>query len=616
MVRTIRRFAILASVLCSMTPPAFAQPFFPSAFFHSAANTSLVSSGVYTSSLCGFVTPVILEQSVSVPAAGSGNVCTNDTQCTGAGEACTFALNATTGTCSASGHLRRGDIHYVAGGSVDVEITTPSCVNVTDVSMDGRSLTGSGFDVAATPATWSRLSSVSTTVAGQAANRQRIRIQFPNFGDGQSSSIRIRVASYIGGAFLDGVPFTLSRVAAVNAAIRSTVAETRMRNAFVTSLYRRFGDYDQTFTANGERAYDLDWSRLSAVMAPNGLRYRGSDLRIGTGSIVFSTHFKADQPGCDPDVYADGQFRIVPDGDAVRLEWMMGPRVEVEAGGACNLLSLGIWALITDGIADEAELARPFARTLSNGFDADENGRIPICALCRVVDVKVGSGKIEIWTLPPIERVRLSVSTQSRTDATADPRRGLLLPAGQWAPIVGGGSYESCQTVNGRVPVACGTTFTLDMDGLFNWWGSDVPVPNPIACNGYGVCAMLDGRQAAWARLQGVTRDTARLPDARFPAGALLARRTGSRFESTLRARVSNGCVIPPDSTAYRISLGVNDIATPPSGDPPTRGKLDATVLLAQDAVASARLFGTRKRCEGNSIQNLVWQRGTSVRSR
>ena len=596
--RTRRSLFLAAATLSGMVValPGSAQ----SLFHFATASLAEIGDRTLTTNFCDPVTPAVLDLSLSVPPAGSGNACTNDTQCTGYGEACTFPLGATTGTCSASGLLSRDDIHYVAGGLLDVDVTVPACANVTDVLMDGASLSGGGGFDSTTPASWWMLSSVATTVNGQAAYRQRVRVQFPNFGDGMSSSLRVQVTSFVGGATIQSAPFLLSRVAAVNAAIRSTVAETRIRNEFVTSLYRKFGDYDQVFE-DGERiAYGLNWSQLSAVVLPSGVHYRGSDIRIGTGQIAFSTQFKGDEPGCDPNVYADGWFTLAPAGDGVQLQWIVGPRVEVDASGVCAVLSLGIWDLVTDGFADEEALSKPFATTISAGFGADENGHIKVCDLCRVVDVAIGGGKIEIWTIPPTGRVRLNVSPMRGTDPTADPSQGLLLPAGMYAPIVGGGSYESCQAADGSSPATCPTRFAVDAEGLFNWWGSDVPVPSPIYCNEYGVCAVLGGRQSAWARLQGLTRQVTMLPEKSFPAGALLARRTPTNvLMPTTRARVSNGCVLPPDTLApYKVSFGVNDITTFPGGAVPVQGKLDATVLLADSVAQSATLFDSSTTCK------------------
>jgi hypothetical protein len=117
-----------------------------------------------------------------------------------------------------------------------------------------------------------------------------------------------------------------------------------------------------------------------------------------------------------------------------------------------------------------------------------------VCDGCRVSDVKIGNGTIELWTRPPVERVRVLASAHDTADYTADPLRGMPLPAGTWAPLVPGGGIETCQASDGKGPATCTPKFGADAGGLFNWWGSDVPVPSPIACNPYGVCAVMGGR--------------------------------------------------------------------------------------------------------------------------
>jgi hypothetical protein len=338
------------------------------------------------------------------------------------------------------------------------------------------------------------------------------------------------------------------------------------------------------------------------------LYYRGSDIRIQQGQIAFATQFMGDAPGCDDTVYVDGWFTLVPSGDGLDLQWIVGPRPDVETGTFCRLITLGIWQLVTEGLTDDASITGPFAESLSAGFDADENGHIKVCDLCRVADVLIGNGVIDIYTIPPVDRVRLNVSTTRFTDVTADPSQGLILPAGFFAPIAAGGSYDSCQAANGSSTASCGTKFALDMEGLFNWWGTDVPVPNPWYTAPNGATTIIWTRKHAWERLLGLTRDVTKLPEKSFPAGALLARRTSSNpVFPTTRAHVSNGCVMAPDANApYRVSLGVNDV--PAVGtQPPTSGKLDATVLMATDAAQSATLFGGSHVCTAAPSSGLIF---------
>jgi hypothetical protein len=435
-------------------------------------------------------------------------------------------------------------------------------------------------------------------VNGQSAYVQRVRVRFPSFGDGQSASLQVKVSSHYGNLTTLSVPFTLASVAAVNALMHTTVAETRMRNEFVTSLYKKFGDYDQFYTASGGRVHNLNWSQLSSFTYQGITFFRGSDMRIGNGVINFSTQFKAEEAGCDPDVYVDGSFTLAPASDGVNIQWLFGPRADVSAG-VCGILTLGIWDIILEIFADEGEIADMFAKNILSGFDADATGHIKVCDFCRVIDVKIGNGTLELWTAPPAERVRVLASAHDLTDYTADTSRGLPLPAGMWAPLVPGGSIETCQANDGTGPATCTPKFVADAGGLFNWWGNDVPVPSPIACNQYGVCGIMSGRQNAWARLLGVTRQLATLPEKAFPSGSLIVRRTPFlAIDPQLRAKVSNGCVMPPHPNAtYKVAFDVNDVPTPVTGAPPSRGKLDVTVLVAETAEQSVTLFGSSTVC-------------------
>lgn len=591
MLRSIRRIFAIAILL---TAPGLA-----SAGFLTAVAVRQPTGGVLTSKVCPTVTPVIHDLKVSVPPTGTANSCTNDLQCTGEGEACVFAsVVAETGSCMASGLLTRGDITYVAGKLVDVEVTIPECTTVSEVN--GVPLLGGSCGFESTCASnWSFLpSGAPTTVNGQSAIRQRIRIQQTNFGDGATAQISIKVAARTGTATTTR-SFLVSLVAAVNAAMRNTVTETAVRNAFVTRIYEKFGDYEQILDSEGNRkAYGVDWSELEESYVQGRRIFRGSDIRILDGEIAFATEFRGDVPGCDPYVSIDGLFTLEPSGDGYNFVWLAGPRAG-QFGGVCSMISLGIFELIIDGLSDEDAIEQDFAQSLTSAFHADEDGHFQVCVGCKTKDIVIGDGKVDIWTVPPVDRVRVSVRTDLLTDVTSDTNRGLLIPKGMYAPLVAGGSYQSCQASTGQSPASCPVQFELDTDGLFNWWGTDVPVPSPIAYGEAGQAVVLGGRANAWDRLLGLTRDVTKLPEKTFPAGSLLARRSPqSAYYPTTRARVSNGCVLPPNTLAnYKIALGVNDIATPVTGAPPTSGKLDATVLLAHDADQSEVMFESFATC-------------------
>lgn len=578
MLRTIRRLLIAACVFTlSATGGASAQ----------FTSISLTPSKTATIAPCPAVTPVFLAPPVvTVPSTGSGASCTNDTQCTTLGESCTFALGSNTGFCSASGHLEVEGLHYVAGSQVDVEVTIPTCTNITAVNgvpLSGS--TGTGGDVQPASVSWSFLpSGLGGTVGGQSVLRPRVRVQMSNAGDGTTSAISIQVTARTGGATATQT-FKVGQVQAVNAAMHSTVAESTVRNDYVTSIYEQFGDYEQFWNDEGVRVYGVNWSEL--VTLAND-RHAGTDMRIENGRIVFSLQAKAEKPGCNPNVWIEGAFRLVPDGDSLRLEWLKGPEARADASGVCGPLTLGIWDLMTDILADEEAIAAPFAEKISTGLGADAEGRIKVCDLCRVVDVKIGNGKVDVWTLPPSNRVRVTVRVNRGMDVTANPNQGLVIPGGFFAPLAGGGTIETCEAENG-IPSTCNPKLSVDIGGAFNWWGTDVPVPNSIVYDPVYGAVVLGGRANARDRLKGVLRHTASLPAPGLAADGMIARRTGA----SAKVRVKNGCVIAPPASEYRIAIGVNELI----GAPPARGSFDATILLADDKEQSESLFGGQSRC-------------------
>ena len=585
MFRATRRFLVLAIASALSLPSAAGAGVLTTAINVTPARATVAP--------CPAVTPVFLAPPrVTVPSAGSGAVCTNDTQCTTLGESCVFTgANATTGSCSASGLLTREDIHYVAGNLVDVELSIPTCTNVTHVN--GVPLGGwTGPDAQAAPASWSFLpNAAATTINGQTAVHPRIRVTIPAPGDGTPGGFNITLTARTGGATATQ-DVKIASVAAVDAAVRNTAAERRIRNAFVTAVYEKYGDYEQFYTEQGIRSYGVNWQELTS---PNSSgRFGGTDMRIQNGQIAFSVQAKADVPGCNPDIWIDGTLRFVPKDDGVQLEWLRGPDATADSSPFCAGRLFTFYELLQDGIFAYADVGGTFAETITKNLGVDENGFMQICPGCNVVDVKIADGKLEIWTVPPVHRVRVKVRSARGMDVTANPAsHGLMIPAGYVAPIIGGGTIEACVSPDG-IPGSC-DSLVVDTDGAFNWWGNDVPVPDSIAYTPTGQAVVLGGRANARARLKGVLRDTSRLPSASLPADSLIVRRSSATPTATRRHLATPGCALDASPTPYRIAIGVNEAQG--ATVPPVRGAFEATVLLAATAGQSELLFDDAPSC-------------------
>jgi len=168
--------------------------------------------------------------------------------------------------------------------------------------------------------------------------------------------------------------------------------------------------------------------------------------------------------------------------------------------------------------------------------------------------------------------------------------------------VIGGGAYKSCVAADGTSVATC-TSMQLDSDGTFNWWGTDLPVPTPWPMGPNGTYGYIGARHEAWNRLipLGVTRHVELLPAPTFPVGALLARKAGSTSGIGPHLRIQGGCMVPPDSLdvatapTTKIALGVNDLPSVGT-QPPTFGKLDATVLIP-DAGFSQTVFQNATPC-------------------
>ena len=572
-----------------------------------------------TATLCGGATPAILDSHPSVPITGSRAACTNDTQCTGNGEFC----DGSSGECRSSGLLERGDIYYVAGKELDIDLTVPDCTAVGDVLMGGQSLAGTGGFDGSGPE-YHVLSSAPTTWQGQSAVHQVVGIALTNLGDGTSSPMEVRVVPVNGAGGSASTSFTIARVAAVKGLNHSTVSETQLRTRFLKGMYEKFGDGDRVLDKDQNQiAHGLDWSEMRYDPNYGHPRYVGTDLRIIGDQVVYAIHFVADAPGCDPDVYVDGAFKLLPHGSEVQIKWTKGPDIDVEAGGVCTLLSLGLYAIGEDVVVHVLGILDSHVEDVKGDIelrlgDKDQDGFIPVCDGCVVKDVTIGNSRIDVYTLLELDSVRVNVSATRYTDSTADPAHmGLALGQGMYTLVAGGGAYDSCIAADGTPASTC-DKLALDPSGAFNWWGSDVPVPSPWFVGTSGATGYNGPRANAWQRLTtlGLTRHVAELPTAVFAAGSLIARRSASSpVAPTGRLRVpgDGSCMVPPDPRAgsiFHLAFGVNDVPVVGT-QAPTQGELEATVVLAVDAVASQGYFGNRTRCDSAPTQTL----GDTVRT-
>jgi len=570
-------------------------------------------------------TAAIYDFHPAIPA-GDGNACASDLDC-GAGAFCSpGAGNAL--ACHTSGLLVRGDIFYVAGPSLDLDLTVSACATVSDILQGGVSLNGSGgFDD--TGKQYTILSSSFTTHDGQDATHLLVRVNLLNFGQGTTSPFEVRVTaplpvattsvalapSAAAGTAINlgstvSKKFTVAAVAAVNGSMRASIGETSLRTSFLVSMYREFGDTDEVIQhhddgSTEEVAHDLDWSALGTTTIANQTHYTGTDLRIEEGQVVFSMKFKGEGFICDTDVDVDGAFTLVPALHGMKLQWLMGPNPRISAGTVCTLATVGLYAIAADifisaeGIEDQ--IASQVRLQMEQSAGVDKNtGLIPVCPTCTVEAVHVGGGRIDVYATPGLDTVRVAASTTRYTDTTKDPNsQGLIIPPATFVLVTSGGTYHVCSAADGTSAASC-PGLDLDALGTFNWWGSDVPVPTPWPVNQYGAQGFIGARYEAWQRLipLGVTRHPLDLPSPTLPSGALLARRGGGATNTPgPHLRVQPGCMVAPDATdatsavATRIAFGVNDLPSVGT-EPPTSGQLDVTVVLPEAALSQTLFSG------------------------
>jgi hypothetical protein len=559
---------------------------------------------------CAAVQPVVLASSFSVPAEAAGNACKTDLSCpTGF---CEVGHGATSGQCRTRGILTRDSIAYVAGDAVDVTLTIPICTAVTGVLYGTSDLSAAAsFDSA--PASYSIVSNVVTTFNGQPALATTVRIQSTNLGSGTSVPITIKLSSVSGGLSAS-FQFTEAQVSAVNAPMRVTISETQLKNDYVASMYRTFGDFDELWEQqpDGSRqrtGYDLSWSEIGFNSSTG--RYAGTGIRLEKGAVAFSMDFTGDTPGCDGRAHVDGRLSLVPAEepawDSVQLTWLSGPNASSNQGVLCSLVSGGMANIVHQlvfehgGVQDSIQ--QQIAQQIEGSFRASE-GLIQVCPGCRVLDVKVGSGRIDIYAAPPMPRVRVKVRADDARDDTNLLSNGLLLPPGMYVGVVAGGRFDTCISANGAPATSC-ERLSVASDGIFNWSGADVPVPNPWETGANGVTAYHEPRQKARSRLKGVVRTTSLLPAPDLTVDSLIGR-TSDGLRVSNKGQIKTGCMVPPSlaGRSNRLSLEVNDIPVVGT-NPPARGALEATILVPDLDSLSKLLFSSSPPCvTGSKLPN------------
>lgn len=509
--------------------------------------------------------------------------------------------------------LSHGSIHYVTGTAVDVALTMPNCIAVTDILAGDFSLVeaernSDGID---NTSNFYDLLSDEAVAAGQ--HRVTYRVYFSNHGDGSSGEYRFqvqnaqrRLAEIDSGTDTRDVlvptaeyQFTLTEVKEIGSSPVISISEAELRNTVILSLYNAFevgAAPDRLY----DPSYDIDFQVGRKVVSIPGLDV-GSGLEVETDTIHFGFDVKYDLPDgdifdpCNPTVHVEGDFTLAvsADGDLV-IAWTNGPHVDPDFPFLCEAVAehvIGpevsllvdlflddvVTFLIQDKIKDQiqeqlAAFVEDFACGTA-GFEFECTAFIAEGPFdIRPYEVRV---PLDLsWPSVAID-VPYNINRLERL-----PMAGLALNAGETVLVTASGLVDACRE-NNALAGEC-ETVSLGPAGLLNVETIPEPLSPLSITTGDGVVVQFNERIAANRELTKLRREypcrsivlPATLPLPSANVAALMRRLAYS--PSDLRARRAVGLadvVDVDDALPGRLSFGNNDIG---KNNPDISGCTDA----------------------------------------
>ncbi len=232
----------------------------------------------------------------------------------------------------ADGRFTAGNIQYVSGNSVRLELATDGCTYVQQVKIGSTVLTPTY-----TNGYWY---SVQDERNDTGAHVMSIWLFYTGTGDGSSDDVSITVGRSAG-AGTATYSFPLVRVKSVQASSTDASIGTsgaEMYNMFAESLDAKFNGATNSTVINGRRLYDYDANGLS--------------VRIDQTGIWFTFKFKADVANyCDPVATVTGTFTFdtnPPGTVGLKLRWVNPVHANLDWGWCSALVDVPLLGLIAD----------------------------------------------------------------------------------------------------------------------------------------------------------------------------------------------------------------------------------------------------------------------------
>jgi hypothetical protein len=486
--------------------------------------------------------------------------------------------------------LQRGDVHYLEGNVVHVDVKHSACSWISAVKAGPTFLgTSGGIEPSSQ---YYQVISTSVTVDGKLSTR--LRLTLANLGLGDDKPVEIRVTK---GTTTVASTVTIAPVLTVNTDTdQGTLgfSEADVNNRLVESLFVRYN-------APAGRAIDLD-------DPPDGvpelelyaIEFGDLGTTIDEDGLHFDLTFKAttaEPTGlpCDPTITISADFKLtIAQLTTLGVEWNngVGPTADVDVPTGCVVAAEIVLLLVNPVVAAGGLVAYPFfidyleemiAETIRDdieqavaaAFPAGATGGTGQLAGLTLGPDYLASGEVRVYpVLTETVTVRVPYDDSRRTSAGY----GMPIASGDQPLVLPAGTAEICSNDNQSWP---GCTHVLT--GPMGVYYAPYHVPNHGIWVGDHLKLYNGVRKVQrWAGAPpwvGVAGD---LDYAEHNVGRMLGRYvTPGTFVDVL---LGDACRLPEAVGRGKITFGVND--TQPGGNPRGSGDYLATVVFLPAEVA------------------------------
>lgn len=487
--------------------------------------------------------------------------------------------------------LHRGDVHYLEGKDVYLDVKHTLCSAVTQVKV-GNTVIGTTAGVEPT-SQWYTVVSSSVTADGKLLTRLKLTVS--NLGYGDEKPVEVKITA---GAVSVAKTVTLAPVLTVNSDTGKAAlgfSEADINNGLVEALYARYVnpanaviDIDED-GENDIKLYAIEFGDLGTTVDSTGLHF---DLQLKA-----TTASPSPLP-CDPTIVLSADLKLVINNlTQLGISWNngVGPTASVSFPTGCVIAADVLLLLLNPVAAAGGLVAYPFfidylEDVIGESVKADVETAIN-SAFADYSD----SGSLAVWTQGPdyfdAGEIRVYPTlTESVTVKVPydDSRRlstgyGMPITAGDRPLVFSAGTAEICSVDNATWP-NCTHVLTGPMGVYY--------APNHTPNNGiwFGDPLKMYNGLAKVQRWNGAPPWSGVAGDediAKFNVGRMLGRHVAPGLAEDVQ--LGEACRLSTVSSARsKITFGVND--TQPYGYPRGAGTYLATVIFLPSDLATDQL--------------------------